>query len=390
MIPRFKPEIGINELAAVMKFPDINEIYLFEKEFAKIAGQKHALSFPYGRTGLMLLLEALDLKNKEIICPAYTCVVVPHAVVFSGNKPVFIDCSDHEFNMNLEEVEKQITKKTGAIIVTSLFGYPVDLDKLDEIREKYPEIKIIQDCAHSFFAEWKGRPVHKSGIAAVYGLNISKLIISVFGGMISTNNTELYIKLKTLRDHTLRGAGKLKGLRRFLYLLSVYPVFWNPVYSMLNRLERSGLIDYFIKYYDDLKIDMPKDFLKKMTPVEAAVGRANIHKYHCIIEKHKAAAKYYLSHLKNTPEITLPPLIKGATFSHFVVLVKNREDWLFKGKKNNVELGRVIEYSIPEMKAYGGHSQKKFPLAGRYARTAINFPVWGGEKLSREILNRLL
>ncbi|MCP3931234.1 MAG: hypothetical protein GY705_19285 [Bacteroidetes bacterium] len=361
----------------------------FEQDFASLMEQKYALAFPYGRTGMILLFEALGLKKKEIICPAYTCVVVPHSIVYSANTPVFVDCEQDGFNMDLEKVEKAITDKTGAIISTSLFGYPVDLDKLDALQQKYPHILIIQDCAHSFAAEWIGRPVQKSGDAAIFGLNISKILTSIFGGMITTDDKELHRKLMRLRDKTLYPAGRKKGLWRLAYLVLVYPALWEPVYGIINCLERYGCIDYFVQYYDESKIDMPVDYLQQMTALEARVGRVNIAQYEGIIENRKAAAKYYFNYFNDKAEFKLPPQVSGATYSHFVVQVKDRNRWLQKGIEKGIQLGWLIEYSIPEMKAYGSHDPMKFPVAGKYSRSTINLPVWGGERLAERISRRL-
>jgi len=389
MTPRLKPTIGIKELVAAFHPPHRDDVERFEQLFAKLMGQKYALAFPYGRTGMMLLFEALGLKEKEIICPAYTCVVVPHSILYSGNTPVFVDCEQGSFNMDLGKAEKAITKKTGAIISTSLFGYPVDLDKLDALKKKYPRIMIIQDCAHSFAAEWKGRPVQKVGVAAVFGFNISKMLTSIFGGMINTDNEELYSKLRRLRDKTLHPADLKKSLRRLAYLISVFPALWGPVYGIINSMERYRLIDYFVKYYDEFKIDMPADYLQQMTALEARVGRANITLYEKIIENRKAAARYYFNNFDDNPEIILPPQVPGATYSHFVVQVKDRNGWLKEGIRKGIQLGWLIEYSIPEMKAYGGHDPIKFPVAGKYSRSTINFPLWGGEKMATRITRQL-
>lgn len=389
MIPRLKPAIGIKELLAALRPAQRDDVEQFEQDFAMLIRQKYALAFPYGRTGMMLLFQALGLRDKEIICPAYTCVVVPHSIVFSGNKPVFADCANGEFNMDLDKAEKLITDNTGAVIATSLFGYPVDLDKLDALKKKYPHIMIIQDCAHSFAAEWKGRPVQKAGVAAIFGLNISKILTSIFGGMITTDDEKLYSKLWHLRDKTLYPAGWKKGLRRLAYLISVFPALWEPVYGIINYLEHYGVIDCFVHYYDESKIDMPADYLQQMTAIEARVGRVNITHYEKIIENRKAAAKYYFKYFDDKPEFKLPPQVQGATYSHFVVQVKDRNSSLQEGIRKGIQLGWLIEYSIPEMKAYGSNDPKNFPVAGKYSRSTINLPVWGGEKLAGRITRQL-
>ncbi len=114
MIPRLKPCLGWRELVAALSPPRRDDVERFEQAFASEMGQKYAVAFPYGRTGLIVLLEALGLKNKEIICPAYTCVVVPHAIVFSGNTPVFVDSQEDDFNMNIDLLPDVITDKIGA------------------------------------------------------------------------------------------------------------------------------------------------------------------------------------------------------------------------------------------------------------------------------------
>jgi len=390
MIPRLKPTIGIKELVAALRPARRDDVERFEQDFALLMGQKYGLAFPYGRTGMMLLFEALGLKDQEIICPAYTCVVVPHSIVYSGNTPVFVDCEQGGFNMDLGKAEKAITEKTGAIISTSLFGYPVDLDKLDALKRKYPHVMIMQDCAHSFAAEWKRRPVQKTGVAAIFGLNISKMLTSIFGGMVTTDDEEIYRKLRDLRDKTLHPADWKKGLRRLAYLVSVFPALWEPIYGIINYMERYGLIDYFVQYYDESKIDMPADYLQQMTALEARVGRANITLYEKIIENRKAAARYYFNYFDDKPEFILPPQVPGATYSHFVVQVPDREKWLNKALRQGVQLGWLIEYNIPEMTAYGGHGLDKFSVSANYSRTTINLPVWGGEKLSQKVCKKLL
>ena len=390
MIPRLKPTLGMKEIFACLRFARKDDVIRFEKKFAQLMDQKYAIAFPYGRTGLILLLEALGLKNKEVICPAYTCVVVPHAIIYSKNTPVFVDCAPGDFNMNLDQAERVITKNTGAIIATSLFGYPVNLDQLYEIRKKHPHVFVIQDCAHSFAAKWNERAVHKEGIAALFGLNISKTLTSIFGGMITTDNEDIYLKLKTIRDKKLKRPSRGKSFRRLLYFLAVYFTFYEPLYGLVNRLERLGLLNYFVRYYDDTKIEMPSDYLEKMCGIEARVGTANINRYENIIDKRETASKYYFERLIDNPNFRLPPEVEGATYSHFVVQVSDRYAWLQWALAHNVQLGWLIEYSIPEMKAYGGHSPDEYPQAASYARKSINLPVWGGIFNHNRVVNVIL
>jgi len=375
MIPRLKPNLGWKELFAALQPPREYDVERFEEAFAKEMDQKYAVAFPYGRTALLVLLDALEIKGKEIICPAYTCVVVAHAIVKSGNKPVFVDCEKEGFNMALDEAESLINENTAAIIPTSLFGYPVDLDKLDKIRERHPHIHIIQDCAHSFLTYWKGRPVHKKGIAAFYGMNISKLMTAIFGGMVTTDNLEFASKLRASRDRLLKLAGPLKSIRRLAYLLAVYVAFCEPVYTLVNWLERKDFLSRFVKYYDESKIDLPQDYLQGMSRIEARVGLAQVRKLRKIIESRQRLAKTYHQSLSGREELRLGSFVEGASYSHFVAETNSRSKFIEVARVKGVQLGELIEYSIPDMRAYQAYS-RACPRASSLSKSIINLPVW--------------
>jgi dTDP-4-amino-4,6-dideoxygalactose transaminase len=391
MIPRLKPTLGWQELAALLPPAGEKEIERFEQAFAQLMGQKHAIAFPYGRTGLFFLLEALGLKEREVICPAYTCVVVPHAIVTSGNEPVFVDSQEEDFNMNLDLVPEAITEKTGAIVATSIFGYPVDLDRLDKIRQQHPQIPIIQDCAHSFAAEWKGRPVHQAGDAAIFGLNISKILTSIFGGMVTTDRDDLADKLRQLRKARIQPPTWEKSWRRRLYLAAIYPAFTAPIYGMTNALERSGLLNRFVKYYDEGIIEMPTDYLVGMTGVEAKVGQVQVGRYHDIIANRRKVAEFYDKHLQGIPNLILPPLVEGATYSHYVPRTEHRQELMQYALKHGVQLGQIIEYCIPQMSAYRDLFGSRFacPVAQNMAKATVNLPIFIKPDIANNIVRVL-
>ncbi|MEM9025146.1 MAG: DegT/DnrJ/EryC1/StrS family aminotransferase [Bacteroidota bacterium] len=175
MIPRFKPQYGWREWLAAWRFTRGN-IPAYEAAFARKFGVEHGTMFPHGRSGMYALFKVWGLEKAEIVCPAYTCVVVQHAVVLSDNVPVFVDCPEGDFNMDLGKLEAAITEKTRCVVATHLFGYPTDLDALGAIvaraEEKYGhKIYVLQDVAHSYGTEWNGRLVTEYGDAAIFGWN---------------------------------------------------------------------------------------------------------------------------------------------------------------------------------------------------------------------------
>ena len=243
MIPRFKPQYGLDDWLAAL-IPTHGNIPRYEAAFAKKFGGKHGVMFAHGRSGIYALLKVWQLEGAEVICPAYTCVVVPNAIVLSGNVPVFVDCAEGEFNTDIEGIRQAMTEKTRVIIPTHLFGYAMDVHAVDELareaEKKYGHrIHVIQDCAHSYGARWKGDLVSSYGDAAIFGSNISKIINSIFGGMVITQDAELSEKLKQWRNKHVKNAGVIKSFKRLLYFIAVNVAFINWIYGIVNRLERS-------------------------------------------------------------------------------------------------------------------------------------------------------
>jgi perosamine synthetase len=394
LIPRLKPCFDHKELLAALT-PTAGNIKKFEKAFARKFECAHGVMFSHGRSGLYALFKIWGLEDAEVVVPAYTCVVVPHAVVVSGNVPVFVDCAQDSFNMDLEAMKNAITANTRVVIPTHLFGYSMDVKAVDaiinEAQTKYEhEIFTVQDCAHSFGARSGGELVTKYGDAALIGLNISKTITSVFGGMIITNNKKMADELRSFRDRNFKKRGIEKTIKRFLYLLSTYATFNLYVYYWVNKLERHGLLDHFVKYYEESEIGFPSDWDEMPTELEARVGLANLQKYDEIIRRRRDNAQRYLSGIKARIGMKLPSNDEGATFSHFVVLVESRDRWLRECLKRGIQLGWLIEYNIPEMKAYGEHRPEEFPVAASYARTTINLPVWGGAKITQTVIKNMM
>ena len=161
MIPRLKPFVGSEELLSLFQTRK-NAVERFEKAFAAEFSTRHALAFPYGRSALWAFFKAMGIEDAEVVQPAYTCSVVGHATVLSNNIPVFVDINLNDYNMDLDLFRKAITPKTRAVLPTHLFGYPMDVDSVNQIVREAENrfgqrIYIIQDCAHSFEAEWQGR-----------------------------------------------------------------------------------------------------------------------------------------------------------------------------------------------------------------------------------------
>jgi dTDP-4-amino-4,6-dideoxygalactose transaminase len=382
MIPRFKPYLGKEELLAALRRQE-GAVSRFEQEFARTFEAKYAIAFPYGRSALWAFFKAMGIEGAEVIMPAYTCVVVAHAIVLSGNIPRFVDITLYDYNMDLDQVEVAINEQTRAIIATHLFGYPLNVDRLGEIVRAAEarwghKIWVVQDCAHAFGARWQGKLVCNEGDAALFSLNISKMITSVFGGMMTTNDPELYRKLRAFRDEHFVQPSFLKRIRRFLYLLAVYPAFNERIYGLVNWLEEeTPILNRLTKaYHLDDRIHFPPDYLDLMIELEAKVGLVQLRKYPEIVRRRQENARYYDQQLRGTPGLELPPLVEGATYSHYVVRVPDRRTVMEAMRRQGVQLGNLIQYSVPHIAVYTQYAMgRSFRNSWLCSQNIINLPV---------------
>lgn len=383
MIPRLRPAFGAAELAAALRPGGPDDVEAFEREFAARFGAAEAVAFPYGRSALWAFLQAVGLSDADVIAPSYTCVVVQHATVLSGNVPRFVDNTLADYNMDLDKVAASINERTGAIVATHLFGFPLDLDRFGAIVRDAEQrlgrkIWVIQDCAHSFGAEWRGRPVSREGDVALYGLNISKVVSSIFGGMLTFNDPELAATVRAWRDARLTPPGAMKGVLRLAYLAATYPAFRSLPYGLVHWLQyETPILDRLTKaYHLDEAIRFPPDAGERMLPIEARVGRVQLTKYDAIIARRRANAARYTEALQGVPGWVLPPLVEGATWSHYPVRVPDREAAVRHFASHGVHVGEVVEYSVAHLPSYAPWAAgQDCPNALLCSRHMINLPV---------------
>ncbi|HWI17105.1 MAG TPA: aminotransferase class I/II-fold pyridoxal phosphate-dependent enzyme [Vicinamibacterales bacterium] len=383
MIPRFKPAIGPAELGAILRpGPAADATGAFEREFASAFGAREGVAFNSGRGALFALLNALEITGAEIVIPAYTCSVVAYAVSVSGNRPVFVDAEATGYNMDLDQLESAITPQTAMVIPTHVFGFPADVDRVSEIvrraEQRYGrKIWILQDCAHAFGATWRGRRVSEAGDAALFGLGISKMMTSIFGGMLTTNDPALAARVREWRSTNSPSPTVGASLEHRAYLAAVATAFSAPVYGAVRWLQdETTLLDGMTKaYHMDGQIRLPADATHQMPPVDAAVGRMQLVRYPQFEERRRRHARVYREQLSLPAGWRMPVDDEGATYSHFPIHVPDRERTIRDFLAAGIQLGRLIEYSVPHLAEYGGASPSRYPNSWSHSEHTINLPV---------------
>lgn len=395
MIPRFKPCLGKAELLAALR-PQPDAVPRFEAAFARAFEAKHAIAFSYGRSALWAFFKAMGIEGAEVIMPAYTCVVVAHATVLSGNIPRFVDITLHDYNMDLDQVEKAINNRTRVILATHLFGYPLDVDRLREIVRRAEsrfghKIWVIQDCAHAFGARWQGKLVCNAGDAALFGLNISKTMTSVFGGMLTTSVADVDRHVREFREQTFTAPRAARGLARLFYLLGVYMAFERHAYGLVHWMETgTPLLNRLTRaYHLDGSIHFPPDYRSRMQPLEARVGIVQLRRHDDMVRRRQQTAAFYSARLASVKGWVLPPLVDGATYSHYVVRVPDRATAVRRFCAAGIQLGELIQYCVPRLDSYRRNCDEQFCRnAVVCSQSTVNLPIHHG--LGRDHLKRIV
>ncbi|HZW39602.1 MAG TPA: DegT/DnrJ/EryC1/StrS family aminotransferase [Ignavibacteriaceae bacterium] len=174
----------------------------FEKRFAEAHQVKHCFAVSSGTDGNHLALWSLGIgPGDEVIIPANTFIATAWGATLNGATPVFVDCDKDNYNINPDKIEAAITKKTKAIVVVHLYGQPADMDRLKTIADEN-NLYLVEDCAQSHFAEYKGKRTGSFGITASFSFYPGKNLGAYGeGGAVTTNDDKIARKIQMMRDH---------------------------------------------------------------------------------------------------------------------------------------------------------------------------------------------
>ena len=211
MIPINLPIIGEEEVEAVFKVmrsgPLTNAlgegpmVTQFEKNFAVFAGVKYAVAVNTGTAALHSAIIAAGVKQgDEVILPSFTFVATAEAVVMAGGKPVFTDIDPETYNISPDEIEKNVTEKTKAIVPVDLYGFSVDSKPIRKIASEHG-LAIVEDAAQAHGATYAGKPAGVFADAACWSLYASKNMTTGEGGVVTTDSDELADTLRMIRTH---------------------------------------------------------------------------------------------------------------------------------------------------------------------------------------------
>ena len=293
-----------------------NELKKFEKNFCKFNKSKYGLGVSSGTDALFIALKCLNIgKNDEVITVSNTAIPTVAAIINTGASVKFADIGK-DYLIDANKISTLINKKTKAIIPVHLFGQTCDMDKISNIAKKY-KLKVIEDCAQSTGAMYKGK---KAGILGDIGCHsfYPTKILGAYGdgGFLTTNNKKLYEKMHRFRFYGIDTLGTNKKWKNKYYSIE------HGTNSRLDEIQSSIL---------NLKLKNISFFIKRR----------------------RLIAKKYFSGLKNL-NIKLPLVNKNNfhVFNMFVVSHLKRDLILKKMRSKKINLAIHYPYPIHMMEAY--------------------------------------
>jgi 8-amino-3,8-dideoxy-alpha-D-manno-octulosonate transaminase len=175
------------------------KVLQFEKEFAARMQAKYALGVTSGTAALQTAMAALEIgPGDEVILPAWTWHSCFNTVVLAGGLPVCAEI-DESFNLDPNDIERRVTPQTKAILAVHLQGNPCDMDPILAVARKH-RLKVIEDCAQSVGASYKGRALGSIGDIGIYSLQLNKTITAGEGGAFVTNDPVLFERASRFHD----------------------------------------------------------------------------------------------------------------------------------------------------------------------------------------------
>jgi len=174
------------------------KVKAFEKAFAEFAGAKHAICLTNGTAALEVALRAVGVgPGDEVIVPPYTFIATASSVVMIGGVPMFVDIEPGTLNIDPSKIEDAITERTRAIVPVHIGGRPADMDGVMDVARKHG-LRVVEDCCQAHGASWRGQHVGTLSDAGAFSFQASKNINAGEGGVIVTNDDDLYLRCYSL------------------------------------------------------------------------------------------------------------------------------------------------------------------------------------------------
>lgn len=338
-------------------------------------------TFFKGRVALYGILKSMHIESRDsILIPAYTCVVVPNAVLYLGAKPLYVDIELSSFSVRQESVESALTSSTKAVLCQNTYGLSAYVDDIVNIC-KPRGIWTIEDCTHGFGGTYKGKPNGSYCDAAFYSSQWNKPFSTGLGGYALVSNPELEPRVREFAESLPMPS--LKTQVMLWVLLKVRSLVTpSTYYAMVNAyryLSKKNLVTGSSSGEEIEGIEMPKDYLLGMAPVQKRAAEKAIRKLPELNALRKANGTLYTAFLAERKLNHVDPRFHADhLFLKYPLLVHDRQAFMRKAREARIPLGNWFLSPLHPVEgdlSPWGFEPERYPNAVFAAAHVVNLPT---------------
>lgn len=305
-----------------------SKVKTFERNVSSYLDVDYAVAVNTGTAALDVALKCIDVhEGDEVIIPALTYIATGNAVLYNNGTPVFVDIDD-TLNIDTSLIEEKITDKTKAIINVDLAGNVSNYSELKKISKRH-NVPLIVDAAQSFGSEYHGMKCCTQGVMNTISFHAAKILTTIEGGMIVTNDKNLFSKAQAIRSQG-----------------------------------------------EDSKYHHP--FLGnnyRMMDLVAAIGSVQMERFDETLTRRKEKVSYYKEHLQNVEyPRELPDTVNCNTF--FLILTGNRDKLNQHLSRNGIDTRIIYPMPINEQPIFRKYNSELLPVAKEMSQNVISLPLY--------------
>jgi UDP-4-amino-4,6-dideoxy-N-acetyl-beta-L-altrosamine transaminase len=377
LIPYSRQNISFRDalyVARQVKFKSLTQgfqINNFEERIAKYVGARFAVAVSSGTAGLHLAHLALgQAKGSKVITSPISFVASANSIIYAGQEPVFIDIDPDTGNIDVEKLQEAVSRlQIKTVVPVHYAGFPCEMKKIFNICQK-GSIRIIEDAAHALGAEYEtGEKIGscKYSDLTVFSFHPVKSITTGEGGMITTNDEDLYIKLVKLRTH---------GIAKNEQPLQ------NKILGLTNGKRNTW-------YYEMQELG----FHYRLTEIQAALGVSQMRKLDSFINKRRKMAKRYNKFLKKLSNLDILKSNENMIGAFHLYPVKIKFDKITISKNDLIQslkklgiMSQVHYIPIPLHPYYKnlGYTVADLPNAMGFYHRILSIPIYPGLSILKQ------